>query len=128
MATEITKQKGGVEDLLFSLTTEIQARQEGASIEDKTITGINSSVIPYNGSFTVEQALTNIITGILGTGGGGQFLGLSPIKSVQYMAQETIDDEIIVVGGTYNSFAIDSLVIGNGGSLTVEDGAVFKIL
>lgn len=64
-----------------------------------------------------------------GTGGGGQLLGTNPVRAVQYMSQDT--DENITLGtviAPLNGFAIDSLTIENGGSFTITDGSVFKIL
>lgn len=59
--------------------------------------------------------------------GGGQFLGDNDIvKGVQYMNQTTIST--ITVGAGFNAFSIDSLVIADGASITVENGAVYKIL
>jgi hypothetical protein len=60
MATEITKQKAGYEDIQFGLTTEIQNRQEGTTIVPKEITQINASHIPYDEFQSVEQAISAV--------------------------------------------------------------------
>ena len=58
--------------------------------------------------------------------GGGQLLGTAATKAIQFMAQTT-DEDLVIPDGS-NGFAIDSLEILEGGSLTIPNGSVFKIL
>lgn len=128
MQTQITKQLAGYEDLLFSLGNVIQARQEGTAIVDKTINGINSSHIPYDVDFTIHDMLFNIVNGLIGSG-GGQLLGTSTVKAIQYMSQDTAETLTLGnIGVPLNGFAVESLTVLNGGSLTITDGSVFKVL
>lgn len=177
MATEITKQKAGYEDIQFGLTTEIQNRQEGTTIVPKEITQINASHIPYDEFQSVEQAISAVGGGtsssttiIYGSGvpsvtinplngtnamyvdtvtntsyickdatedanvwvvnGSGQFadVGTSIGKAVQFMAQVTAENEQIVIPEGTNAFAIDSITIADGGSITIPDDSVFKVI
>ena len=176
MATEVTKQLAGVEDLLFSLTNTTQNRQEGASIVSKIVSGINSGVIPYNTLRTIKEQLDFMVESGTGSGStihygivnptatynpanginafyyntvsnelfictdatpdsnvwdeisGGQFLGDAPTKAVQYMSPTTSENLILGEVNEENGFAIDSLTIANGGSLTISNGSVFKVL
>ena len=59
-------------------------------------------------------------------GSGGQLLGNQLIKSIQYMSNSYSGD-ITIQSGT-SAFAIDHLESKNGAILTIEDGAIFKIL
>ena len=71
----------------------------------------------------------NILADALGTAtisGGGQFLGTSIIKGIQYMSQ-TLAEEIVIPAGL-NAFSIESLELQNGASITVNDGATYKVL
>lgn len=58
--------------------------------------------------------------------GGGQLLGNADERAVAYLANST-SEELVVKSGT-NAYAIDSITIEDGGSITIEDGSVFKIL
>ena len=66
-----------------------------------------------------------LLTGSAGPN-GPQLLGVSPIKAVQYMAQTTTEE--LIIPEFTNAFAIDSLVLEDGASITIRDGGVFKIL
>jgi len=67
-----------------------------------------------------------IKTGGGGTGGGGQFLGSSTVGSVMFTKQST-NENLVLLSGT-NGLIVDSLTIEDGGSITIEDGAVLKIV
>lgn len=58
--------------------------------------------------------------------GSGQLLGNNVTKAVQFQAQSTNEDLVIPIGT--NAFAVDSLVIEDNGSLTIENGSTFKII
>lgn len=58
--------------------------------------------------------------------GSGQLLGDSYVKAVGFLASTTPDT--IVVESSTNAFAIDNITVTYGGSITIEDGAVFKVL
>lgn len=58
--------------------------------------------------------------------GGGQLLGTTDEKAIGYLANSTAE-ELVVKAGT-NGFAVDNIEVLDGGSITVEDGAVFKVL
>ncbi|MDD2273938.1 MAG: hypothetical protein PHH29_16965 [Desulfuromonadaceae bacterium] len=71
----------------------------------------------------------NILADALGKAtisGGGQFLGTTVIKGIQYMSQ-TLAEPIIVPSGL-NAFSIDNLEVLSGGSITVSNDAVYKVL
>ena len=77
----------------------------------------------------IDEMVHNISLFGGGGTGGGQLLGVNPVRGVQYMAQET--DEELTLGNelaSYNGFAVDSLTIEEGGSLTITDGSVFKVI
>lgn len=60
---------------------------------------------------------------------GSQMLGDNRVKAIRYEAQTT--DETLVLGNAItplNGFSIDSLTIESGGSLTISDGSVYKVL
>ena len=65
-----------------------------------------------------------------GTGGtgGGQLIGNAIVKGVQYMAKESSPTDAITIRRTENAFSVDSFTIQDGASLTLEDGAVYKII
>ena len=128
MKIAYTRNKIGAEDITWGLGTEQQTRVG----ETKPVSQVNSSHIPYNDIKTVEEILTGILNGSIG-GGGGQLLGANIVRGIQYMSQYT--DENIVIGASQmpdgkpiNAFAVESLTIENGGSITIEDGCTFKIL
>jgi len=58
--------------------------------------------------------------------GSGQLLGLAAVKAIAYLSQSTT--EHLTVPANTNGYSVDSLVIESSGSLTLEDGAVYKIL
>ena len=58
--------------------------------------------------------------------GNGQMLGTSDVRAVFY-ASKTLSEDI-VVSGNMNALIIDSVEIQDGGSITVEDGAVLKVV
>lgn len=74
--------------------------------------------------------LANAFEGYTGTEwkeiGNGQMLGTSDTRAVFY-ASKTLDEDI-VVSSNMNALIIDSIEIQDGGSITVEDGAVLKVI
>ena len=92
---------------------------------------IADNVVDVN---TVASNITdvNIVSAAIQGGGstptdGGQFYGEGLIRGIQYMAK-SIGDSNIVISSDVNAFAIDNIAVGSGGSITVEDGAIFKVL
>jgi hypothetical protein len=64
-----------------------------------------------------------------GSGGGGQLLGNNLVRGVQYMSQETGEELTLGIDtNPLNGFAVDSLTILDGGSLTISNGSVFKVI
>lgn len=61
-------------------------------------------------------------------GGGGQLLGIAPIKGVQYMSSVSAPNETITVTNGLNAFSVDSFTLADGASIVVEDNAVYKVL
>ena len=57
---------------------------------------------------------------------GGQFLGGADVGSVMFTSQTT-DEALTLVSGT-NGLVVDSLEVLDGGSITIEDGAVLKVV
>lgn len=89
------------------------------------ITKVANDILNVN---TVANAINNN-TGIGGSGsGGGQFLGTSIIKGVQYMASVSAPNETITVTNGLNAFSVDSFTLADGASIVVEDNAVYKVL
>ena len=77
---------------------------------------------------TVANAINNN-TGIGGSGsGGGQLLGASIIKGVQYMASVSAPNETITITAGLNAFSVDSFTLASGASIVVEDNATYKVL
>lgn len=57
---------------------------------------------------------------------GGQYLGNSAIKAVGYLSNTT-SENLVVKSGT-SAFAVDNITVEDGGSITIEDGATFKVI
>jgi hypothetical protein len=83
---------------------------------------------------TVASNITdvNIVSAAIQGGGstptdGGQFYGDGLVRGIQYMAK-SIGNSNIVITSDVNAFSIDNIAVGSGGSITVEDGAIFKVL
>ena len=101
----------------------VLAAENTANINSAVANSDNINIISTN------IADVNILADALGTAtisGGGQFLGTSVIKGIQYMSQ-TLAEPIIVPSGL-NAFSIDNLEILSGGSITVSNDAVYKVL
>ena len=146
MNIEINRQKLGVEDLVFGEGEELQTR---AGIQ-VPVTKINAANLPFNESQTLSEVLDtnypmvdtvgkdivnlNILAEYLKagsdlpSGSGGQFVGTSVVKGVQYMAQTTAVNEIIDIPEGTNAFSVDNLVLADGSSISVPAGSVYKIL
>jgi len=60
---------------------------------------------------------------------GGQFadIGSAIGSGIQYMAQVSAVEDIVVKSGT-NCFSVDSFEIVNGATLTIESGSTYKII
>jgi hypothetical protein len=65
----------------------------------------------------------------VGSGTGGQFLEVHDgTKGLQYMNQKTGRNESMVLGTQNNLFAVDSIELEEGTTITIPDGGVFKVL
>ena len=71
-----------------------------------------------------EKAQVAAIDGI----GGGQFVGAGLAKGIQFMAHSSVANESMTIVTGTNGFSIDSFELLNGASLTIEDGATYKVL
>jgi hypothetical protein len=95
--------------------------------------------VPYDGQLTVKvrakltagsaTTVTDFSSMMVLSGAassGGQLLGKAPMKAVAYLAGTT--SEVLVTPDGSNNFSIDSLVIEDGGSLTVSNNSIYKVL
>jgi len=79
-----------------------------------------------NGSLVVQRFNSVLVlSGAVG-GGGGQYLGKAPIKSLGYLGYVSAEELILAPGS--NGYSIDSLTIESGGSLTIPNNSVYKVL
>lgn len=120
----IKKVPGAAEDLLLdaSLPSKVNQVRFNEIVE---VTKINASTIPYNGTPGETDFLS--IRDKLGT--AGQYVGDPDIdgpKAIGYLAKAT--DENLVVTSDMNAFSINSIVIEDGGSITLENDAIYKVL
>ena len=59
---------------------------------------------------------------------GQQFLGAGATKGIQYFSATSLPSEnIVVVSGT-NAFSVESFELADGATLTIEDGATYKVI
>ncbi len=113
-----------------------------ANISDDitTVSGISGNVTAVStNNANVTTTATNIgsvnvvanaiQTGTpIGGGSGGQYHGNGIIKGVEYFAQVGVTtDDIVIASGT-NAMSVDSFTIANGGSVTIQDNAVYKVI
>lgn len=89
---------------------------------DDNVTTTANDIVNIN---IVAEAITSG-TGSGGTTGGGQFLGSSTLGAVMFAAQTTNED-LVLLSGT-NGLIIDSITVEDGGSITIEDNAVMKVV
>jgi len=75
--------------------------------------------------YYTKSEITNLLKGHI----GGQFVdyGTSVGSGIQYMAQVSAVEDIVVKAGT-NAFSVDSFTLADGATLTVEDGATYKVI
>lgn len=124
MSTEIRINKllATAEDIALGEGTVEQTRN-GKTV---TLTKVNAGTIPYDETKSIKDKID------ASGGGSGQMLGEGPIKAISYGAQDISEDIVIGILGTesvpLNAMAIDSVTINDGGSITIEDGSVFKIV
>ena len=59
-------------------------------------------------------------------GGGGQFLGVAPLKAVQVYSNTTVENLVVPAGST--GVIMGSLTFEDGASFTLEDDATVKVL
>ena len=138
-SVEIDETDEAIQDQITSIEAnidDIEAEMDAnESIYYKNSAGGVSNLMPVPSGGTAlgwnssGTALTNLDASVGGGGAGGQYLGLQTIKAVAYSSQ-TESGNIILGSDTtpLNGFAIDSLTIEEGGSFTIEDGSVFKVL
>ena len=117
-------------DVSESLTTiaSVNDNEANINIVANNTPNINTVANDITNVNTVANAINNN-TGIGGSGsGGGQFLGASIIKGVQYMANTSAPNETITVTSGLNAFSVDSFTLASGASIVVEDNATYKVL
>ena len=61
-------------------------------------------------------------------GNAGQYLGNAKVKGIEYLAKSSVANDIIVIKSSTNALSVDSFTILDGASVTIEDGAVWKII
>jgi hypothetical protein len=87
------------------------------------LTAISNDILGANTIGTVAAAIDG------GAGiGGGQFVGAGLAKGIQFMAHSSVANESMTIVTGTNGFSIDSFELLNGASLTIEDGATYKVL
>ncbi len=97
---------------------------EGFDLTVKTAAG--TGVLVAAGAVqNIRNDGTNVEISDIGSG-GGQFLGNASTKAIAYNAQ-TIAEDITVTAGL-NAYTVGDVTIEDGFSVTVEDGALWKIL
>lgn len=93
------------------------------------VNGINALYIDthLNDLYYCEDATTDANVWIKNS--SGQFVdhGTPTGSGVQYMAQVSGVEDIVIKTGT-NAFSVDSFTLADGATLTIEDGAVYKVL
>lgn len=63
-----------------------------------------------------------------GIDGGGQYLGNGLFKGVEYFAQDSLVNDVIVVTSGTNAMSVESFTLKSGSSLTIENDSTYKIL
>lgn len=108
--------------VMFPINTlmSIESIPYGGSITAK----VRARVIFGSGISVMDFSSMMILSGV--SSSGGQLLGRSPMKAVAYLARQT-NENLVTVDGS-NNFSIEELEILDGGSLTVSDGCVYKVL
>jgi hypothetical protein len=104
----------------------------GAGVPVVTTNPVNGTNAVYvdtntNTSYICKDATPN--SNVWVVNGSGQFadIGTSIGKGIQYMAQVSGVEDVIVPVGT-SAFSIDSLVIADGATLTIPNNSVYKVL
>lgn len=75
---------------------------------------------------TTNQEFEGYFNGMWQSVGGGQMLGQALVKAISYNAQ-TIGENI-TIPSTVNAMSVGDITIQNGFTVTVETGAVYKII
>lgn len=90
------------------------------------INSVNTNANSISSIVTVANALNSGLG--TGTSSGGQYHGNGIIKGVEYFSKYgTSTDSIIITTGT-NAISVDSFTIANGGSITIENDSIYKVI
>ena len=116
-------------DYLNESTTRRTSSPTGASVIPSGTTAERpsspeSGYLRFNTGLNVAEMWNGVTWGPV----GGQLLGTSIIKGVQYMASVSAPNETITVTSGLNAFSVDSFTLADGASIVVEDNAVYKVL
>ena len=101
------------------------------SLQNSTLTGLTREIgSKYDEVKLVADNIDAIkaVADAMAAGCGGQLLGITPIKGVQYMASVSAPNETITITNGLNAFSVDSFTLADGASIVVEDDAVYKVL
>lgn len=87
-----------------------------AKVRAKIVAGSSVSILDFSSMMVLSGAASS----------GGQLLGRAPMKALAYLATST-NEELVVPDGA-NAFSIEEVTLENGGSITVPNGCVYKVL
>ena len=59
---------------------------------------------------------------------GNQLLGKSVIRGIQFMAQESAENEQILIPVGTHAFSVEGFTLKSGSVMTIEPGSIYKIL
>ena len=131
-AENIPYGSGTLGDLVYSIDPEKLVHKDSATgaalLPVGTITERPSAPSIGATRYNTELNTTENWTGSSWIPTGGQLLGTSIIKGVQYMASVSAPNETIIVTSGLNAFSVDSFTLADGASIVVEDNAVYKVL
>lgn len=140
IAVEITKidaenipyGNGTLGDAVYSIDPERLVHKDSATGAALLPTGTTAQrpAMPSIGAtrYNIELNTTENWTGSAWMPTGGQLLGTSIIKGVQFMSSISAPNETITVTSGLNAFSVDSFTLADGASIVVEDNAVYKVL
>lgn len=76
-------------------------------------------------SINVQAAINELATDLTAIS-GAQYLGTAAVKAISYNAQNI--SENITIPGTVNAMSVGPIIISDGFTVVVEDGATWIIL
>lgn len=127
---------------VYSTTVGTINGSNGDIISVQLNTLLNMASVPFGGSVVakVRAKIDSVDNSVVlsgfnsmlvlsgAAGGGGQLLGIAPIKGVQYMSSVSAPNETITVASGLNAFSVDSFTLASGASIVVDSGATYKVL